>query len=58
MQLEEIEKLTNDPNPIIDKHQLRILRDVALLMKLHNLKDSNDVDEVELVAIIQKERIA
>lgn len=41
----------------VDNHTKNILRDTALVMRLHNLKDSSEVDKQLLIALIQKEVI-
>lgn len=41
MKLEELEKLINSPD--ITQEQKRLIREVKLLMQLHNAKDSADV---------------
>jgi hypothetical protein len=58
MKIDEIDKLVNDPNQQLSQHQMKILRDVLLLMKLNNLTDSADIDPAEMVAVIQKEKVS
>lgn len=58
MKIDEIDRLVSDPNQQLSQHQMKILRDVLLLMKLNNLTDSADIDPAEMVAVIQKEKVS
>jgi hypothetical protein len=54
MSRDQISTLIKDPNPIITKHQKKIMSDVLLFMELHALHDSTELPKEELVAIMQK----
>jgi hypothetical protein len=55
MNIKEIDEILARPD--LDTRTRRVLTDVALVMRIHNIKDSTDVDKQELVALIQKEPI-
>jgi len=55
MKIEELESMLKAPG--ISQHQVRIINDVLLLMKLNGHTDSNQVNPAAMVAVIQKEVI-
>jgi len=56
MKIEELESMLKDP--MVGKHQKRIISDVLLLAKFYNATDTDQINLAAMVAVIQKEVIS